>query len=226
MQCSNGHIACASCCQKLNNVCASCSKPTGKIRCLAIENVIDSLHMCCKYAEYGCSQMLKFTKKKAHETSCPYIPYTCPVLGCSFSAAATSFPNHFYGIHQTRTVDFQYDVWFTIVLNPSDQHVVLRAVDMLFLLHYDLNHALGNIVYVTFFGGIHREEFFSYHLEVKSGQTRLTMETTPRSILQDDKHSTNFVLIPRPLNAPQGPAQIELSFHQPGEAISGLQINK
>jgi hypothetical protein len=52
------------------------------------------------------------------------------------------------------------------------------------------------------------------------------METIPRSILQDDKHSTNFVLIPRPLNAPQGPAQIELSFHQPGEAISGLQINK
>jgi len=154
MQCANGHIACARFCQKLKNVCASCSKPTGKIRCLAIENVINSLHMCCKYVEYGCSHMLKFTKKKAHETSCPYIPYTCLVLDCSFSAAATSFPNHFYCIHQTQTVDFQYDVWFTIVLNPNDQHVVLRAVDM-FLLHYDLNHALGNIVYVTFFGGIH-----------------------------------------------------------------------
>jgi hypothetical protein len=133
--------------------------------------------------------------------SCPYIPCTCPVLNCSFSAASTSFPNHFYGIHQTRTVDFQYDVWFTIVLNPNDQHVVLRAVDMLFLLHHDLNQALRNIVYVTFFGGIHWEEFFSYHLEVKSGQTSLTMETIPPSIQQDDKHSTNFVFIPRPLNA-------------------------
>jgi hypothetical protein len=96
-------------------------------------------------------------KKKARETSCPYIPYTCLVLDCSFLTATTSFPNHFYGIHQTRTMDFQYDVWLTIVLNPNDQHVVLRAVDMLFLLHYDLNHVLGNIVYVTFFGGIHWE---------------------------------------------------------------------
>ncbi len=104
--------------------------------------------------------------------------------------------------------------------------MVLRDVEMLFLLHYDLNHALGNIIYVTFFGGVHRKEFFSYHLEAKSGQTSLTMETIPHSILQDDKHSTNFVLIPRPLNVLQGPTQIELSFHQPGEAISGLQINK
>jgi hypothetical protein len=140
------------------------------------------------------------------------------MLGCSFLAGAISFPNHFYGIHQIRIVDLQYDVWFTIMLNPNDQHVVLKVADMLFLFHYYLNHALGNIVYVTFFGGI--------HLEVKYGQTSLTMETIPPSILQDDKHSTNFVLILRPLNAPQGPAQIELSFHQLGEAISGLQINK
>jgi hypothetical protein len=52
------------------------------------------------------------------------------------------------------------------------------------------------------------------------------METVPPSFLQDDKHSTNFVLIPRPLNAPQGPTQIELSFHQLGEAIFSLQIDK
>jgi hypothetical protein len=148
------------------------------------------------------------------------------MLDCSFSIGATSFPNHFYGIHQTQTVDFQYDVCFTIVLNPNDQHVVLRVASMLFLLRYDLNHVLGNIVYVIFFGGIHRKEFFSYHLEVKSGQTSLTMETIPPSILQDDKHSTNFVLIPKPLNIPQGPTQIEFSFHQPSEAIFGLQINK
>jgi hypothetical protein len=51
MQCVNGHIACASYCQKLKNVYASCSKPMGKIKCLAIENVIDSLHMCCEYAK-------------------------------------------------------------------------------------------------------------------------------------------------------------------------------
>jgi hypothetical protein len=30
-------------------------------------------------------------KKKAHETSCPYIPCTCSVLNCSFSAASTIF---------------------------------------------------------------------------------------------------------------------------------------
>jgi hypothetical protein len=102
-------------------------------------------------------------------------------------------------------MDFQYDVWFTIVLNPNDQHVVLRGADMLFLLRYDLSHVLGNIVYVTFFGRIHQKEFFSYHLDMKYGQTSLTMETIPPSILQDDKHSTNFVLIPKPFEQPSRP---------------------
>lgn len=180
--------------------------------------------MSCRYADYGCQKMLKFTKKKGHETTCPYTPFKCPVQGCPFSGAAKSFPDHFSEAHQTRTIDFQYDIWFTVVLNPTDQNVLLKADDMLFILHYE-KEALGNIAYVTFFGAPHREEFFSYHLEVKSGRTRLTMESVPRSILQDDKRSTNFVLIPRPLHAPEGPVQIELSFHHPGEAISGLQIN-
>lgn len=223
-QCSNGHIACSSCCQKLNNICASCSKPTGKIRCLAIEKLIESLHMSCRYVEYGCEKMLKFTKKRGHETSCPYTPFKCPISQCSFSGATKSFPNHFLECHQTRTLHFQYDVWFTVVLNPTDLHVLLKAENMVFLLHYE-KEALGNIVYVTFFGAPHREEFFSYHLAVKSGQTRLTMESVPRSILQEDKRSTNFVFIPRPLNVFEGLVQIELSFHHPGEAISELQIN-
>lgn len=229
-QCSNGHIACSSCCQKLSNICASCSKATGKIRCLAIEKLIDSLHMSCRYAEYGCHKMLKFTKKRSHETSCPYTPFKCPFShqaaadSCSFSGAANAFPDHFLESHQTRTLEFQYDVWFTVVLNPTDLHVLLKADNMVFLLHHE-KEALGDIVYVTFFGAPHREEFFSYHLGVKAGQTRLTMESVPRSILHEDKRSTNFVFIPRLLNVPEALVQIELSFHHPGEAISGLQIN-
>jgi hypothetical protein len=223
-QCSNGHIACSSCCQKLSNLCASCSKPTGKIRCLAIEKLIESLHMGCRYAEFGCRKMLKFAKKRGHETACAYAPFQCPVAECAFCGAAESFPDHFSAAHQTRTLDFQYDAWFTVVLNPADLHVVLKAENMVFLLHHE-KEPLGDVVYVTFFGAPHREEFFSFHLAAKSGQTRLTMESVPRSILQEEQRATNFVLIPRPLNAPEGLVQIELSFHHPGEAISGLQIN-
>lgn len=180
--------------------------------------------MSCRNAEFGCRKMLKFTKRKGHELFCPCTPFDCPVSDCPFSGAATSFPDHFSESHQIRTLNFQYDVWFTAVLNPTDLHLLLKADNMVFLLHYE-KEDLGNLVFVTLFGAPQREEFFSYHLAVKYGQTRLTMESVPRSILRADKRSTNFIFIPRPLNIPEGLLQIEISFHHPGEDISGLQIS-
>ncbi|KAH9306535.1 hypothetical protein KI387_010939, partial [Taxus chinensis] len=67
-QCSNGHIACSRCCDRLYNKCHSCTKPIGKIRCLAIEKVIESVKVSCKYAYNGCAEMVKFSKRPDHES--------------------------------------------------------------------------------------------------------------------------------------------------------------
>ncbi|KAG6551431.1 hypothetical protein Mapa_007077 [Marchantia paleacea] len=219
-QCTNGHIACTECCVKMSGICPSCSKPVGKIRCLAIEKLIESLQMSCKHAEYGCTKVISFTKKKNHEISCPCAPFTCPVASCGFSNLVETFPLHFQEVHQVRTQEFSYGGWFTVMLAPSDINVLLKADDMLFLLHCEKS-TLGNIVYVTLFGATLQEDQYSYHLEVKNGKKRLSMEGIPRSILgEDSKHVNDFLLIPsRTYGLGDGRVQLELSFHQSGEAL-------
>ncbi|GAB2288885.1 hypothetical protein Dimus_023192 [Dionaea muscipula] len=59
-QCVDGHIACSSCCGKLENKCPSCRKEIGRIRCRAIEKVIDSVKINCCYADYGCKALVSW----------------------------------------------------------------------------------------------------------------------------------------------------------------------
>ncbi|KAL3693593.1 hypothetical protein R1sor_007244 [Riccia sorocarpa] len=217
-QCSNGHIACSECCVKLSGICPSCSKPVGKIRCLAIEKLIESLQMSCKHAEYGCTRMISFTKKKSHELACTFAPFSCPVPSCDFSNLVANFPRHFQDVHQVRTLDLQYDSWFTVMLAPSDTYVLLKAGAILFLMHYERS-SLGNLVYVTFFGGQTHVDQYSFHLEVKKGKKRLSIEGVPRSILdQESKQSSDFLLIPmKTYELADGRIQLEVSFRRSGE---------
>ncbi|KAL2634585.1 hypothetical protein R1flu_006064 [Riccia fluitans] len=217
-QCSNGHIACSECCVKLSGICPSCSKPVGKIRCLAIEKLIESLQLSCKHAEYGCTRMISFTKKRSHESACTFAPVSCPVPSCIFSNLVANFPRHFQDMHQVRTLDFQYDSWFTVMLVPSDAYVLLKAEDMLFLMHYERS-TLGNIVYISLLGAQPHVDQYSFHLEVKKGKKRLSMEGVPRSILdQESKQCTDFLLIPmRIYELVDGKIQLEVSFRRSGD---------
>lgn len=105
-----------------------------------------------RYVEYVCQKTRKFTKK-GHGTPCP----VSEVSGTAkpFRTTARS--------RTRRALDFQYDVWFTVILNLTDPHVLLKAGNMVFLLHEE-KEALGNLVYLF--------DVLFYHLVVKSGQTR------------------------------------------------------
>jgi hypothetical protein len=80
IQCENGHTACSACCQKITNGCPSCSRPIGRIRCIAIEKVIESLHVECEHAHHGCKAMLKCSERAEHENNlCEFRPIQCPL---------------------------------------------------------------------------------------------------------------------------------------------------
>ncbi len=196
-QCVNGHIACPSCCQKLSNVCPSCQKPVGIIRCLGLEKLIESLHITCKYAEYGCLQMPKFSLKKDHEVACKHMPFTCLTGGgCAFVGQTDAFPEHFRDNHGFRTLKLDYDAWLTVTLFPkNDSFVLLKTEDELFVLCNDVQ-PLGSALHVMFFGDVAREDDFEYELSVDKGKTKLKFAATARSVLQTDKLGSGFLVVP------------------------------
>lgn len=152
MQCKNGHIICALCCEKLKQGCPSCSKPTGRIRNIAIEKILESLEVSCKHAAHGCQEVLKFTKQRDHEEHlCKYRSYLCPIPHCQHKCPKGEMPLHFEQEHRARTVMVGEGVQTRVTMTPSDQYVVLQDGKKLFLVHHECWGSLGNIFFCSSF---------------------------------------------------------------------------
>jgi len=210
-QCSNGHIACSSCCVRMDNRCHSCLNPIGMIRCLAIEKLIESMKVGCIYAHNGCREFVRYSQIAAHQSKCIYVPYSCSVSGCSFSGPSTQFSDHFESVHGASILKFIYEAWFTVSLATDEQFCILEGEDMVFLLQNKMK-LLGNIVYATSIGPVFSEEHYSYQVEIKKGRRRLTMESVPRSITAIDDIPRDFLLIPVETYEVDGHLTFELSF--------------
>ena len=125
IQCNNGHTACARCHKKLTKgLCPSCLLPIGGNRCTAIEKIIDSLRVPCKYAEYGCEKMLQYSMRKrdGHEDMCKFLPYGCPVAGCNHEGPKSSLPDHFSNRHNSELIyyDKSEDVKISFTISTDD----------------------------------------------------------------------------------------------------------
>lgn len=214
-QCSNGHIACSSCCVLMDNRCHSCLNPIGKIRCLAIEKLIESMKVGCTYAHNGCKEMVRYSQITAHQSKCIYAPYSCSVSGCSFFGPSTQFSYHFKSVHGACIMQFRYETWFTVSLVTDDQFCILEGEDMVYLLQNKMKH-LGNMVYATCIGPASSEEHYSYQIEIKKGRRRLTMESVPRSIAGIDEIPQDFLFIPVETYEEDGHLIFELSFRHVG----------
>lgn len=210
-QCTNGHIACSSCCFRMDNRCHSCLNPIGKIRCLAMEKLIESMKVGCIYAHNGCRELVRYSQVTAHQSKCIYAPYLCSVSGCSFIGPSTRFSDHFISAHGACIRQFRYEAWFTVLLATDEQFCILECEDMVFLLQNKMK-LLGNMVYITCIGPASSEEQYSYQIEIKKGRRRLTMESVPRSIVGIDEIPQDFLLIPVETYEEDGHLKFELSF--------------
>ncbi|PON58507.1 E3 ubiquitin-protein ligase SIN-like [Trema orientale] len=213
-QCENGHIACSSCCTKINHKCPSCSWPIGYNRCRAIEKVLESVKIACQNANYGCKETVTFSKKKDHEKICTYSACSCPLRTCDFVSSSKQLYLHFRSVHMHSALDFEYNSNFSVTLKDSDDFLVLqeRYDDVLFILNSN-NETFGNTVWVSCIWPCTYKGFF-YDLLAKTDENTLRLQSftncTPDRV--DIRPSTGFLLIPKDLFGSCGELKLDLSI--------------
>ncbi|XP_011623718.1 E3 ubiquitin-protein ligase SINA-like 10 [Amborella trichopoda] len=208
-QCENGHIACSPCRHKLQNSCHSCFKPINN-RCLAIEKVIDSMKILCKYACYGCTEMISFSHRNVHEENCPHLPYSCPVANCVFRGSSLHLSFHFNGEHKASARFFRYGEWFTLLLDKEEPIYVLNGENGLLFILDNRVECVGNVFSVMGFGPSSLEEEYGYGLTVRSGRRCLKLESFPRSERQRDNGLMDFLVIPLEAYCNKGQLKLEV----------------
>ncbi len=75
--CANGHSVCGSCYPKINQKCPSCRTALTGARNQALENIVRSTVLPCRYAEYGCDFKGKGEARAAHKAKCIFQPVKC-----------------------------------------------------------------------------------------------------------------------------------------------------
>ncbi|KAG6509021.1 E3 ubiquitin-protein ligase SINAT5-like [Zingiber officinale] len=192
-QCPSGHTLCFSCKNKVNNKCPICRKEIGHIRCLALEKLATSLHLCCSYHCLGCKEMLPYYSKLQHETQCIYRPYTCPHPGsdCPFTGDIRELLSH---LRQCHKLDLQVGSTFhhryvkqdpRSVDNCSWTLTLFNCFDRYFCLHFEA-FVLGcepvYMAFIRFLGEESEARKFNYCLEVGGHGRKMKWQGVPRSI--------------------------------------------
>lgn len=211
MQCEKGHIACLAC-----NGGGSRS-----IRCIAIETILKSLEVSCKYAQYGCKQMLgSLYIIRAHESYCKYKPFPCPVPECIFKGSRETLPKHLTVEHHVRTVAYNGISAAGFTMEPSDR-IVMVTVDKragggdMHLVHREVHQVLGEVFFCTTFHGELWDRKLTYNLKVQfkstSSRPTLSLKSAPTQNLRDKEYwEKDFLLLPVKSMLPA--EQVEVHF--------------
>nr|BAA85460.1 ORF-b [Brassica rapa] len=72
--------------------------PIGDIRCRAMEMVIESSAVPCRYAMYGCKETTLYGDQ-AHEKVCLYTRCQCPVTNCNYAGGYKEVEAHARLLH-------------------------------------------------------------------------------------------------------------------------------
>lgn len=205
-QCENGHIACASCSKLTKSVCPSCKRPTGSIRCLALEKLIESLKVKCKFAAVGCSEMVRFSEKGDHERICSFAPLSCPFPECSnFHAKYELLQEHVKSAHPENwdVLPDHGDVKF--LMRPTDTfHLIFDS--RAYILVHRRTSIVGDMCYLTL-AKILSTRYSTpceYRMEIKTvstngdGESESTFKVKAQCCVEDSKATPRdgFVVVP------------------------------
>lgn len=211
-QCENGHVACSFCCCKLKNKCPSCSWPIGYNRCRAIEKVLEAVRMACPNTSYGCRELVKYSEKKIHESTCIHSPCSCPHPGCNVISSAGILYQHFRSKHLNCAVSFNYNRTFSVTLDANEKFQVLQEQDegVIFLLNNSCE-LLGNVLTVSCIWHCVFDGFF-YDILVKTegNSIRLQSFTECTKNRVNSIPATGFLLVPRNFRNSSSVLKLEL----------------
>jgi hypothetical protein len=121
-QCRNGHSLCINCldtCIRQRTPCPQCRCQFGheKIRNISFESLLGELDITvpCRYNEYGCEQLIKYSKVHEHWRVCNYRPANCFFHGCAFTAKNNvSYVEHLCSVHETIPTDLPDSEYFPL----------------------------------------------------------------------------------------------------------------
>ncbi|KAK4270778.1 hypothetical protein QN277_019548 [Acacia crassicarpa] len=216
-QCKNGHIACSTCCVRIAHKCYSCREPISHIRCRAIEKVIGSIKLSCRYARHGCIEKITHFNKSIHEKGCIYTPCWCPIDGCQFTAPSKKLPQHINHEHQGSVVNFHYDSLLHLKLGLNQKIVVLKELtdSNLFVIRNGQEQHMGNMFNVFHIGPESSAEMYEYELFARSQGCSLKLESFVNHTLGNNfPATTKFLLVPTDFLGPSPALEIEIRIYK------------
>ncbi|KAF0918373.1 hypothetical protein E2562_023535 [Oryza meyeriana var. granulata] len=93
-QCIRGHITCSTCIAEMGQDCQWCHAPETTMRCRVMEHFLAGLSVPCSFNHKGCTAMVPYGERKAHEATCVHSPCYCPIRGCSSPYSGVSLLDH------------------------------------------------------------------------------------------------------------------------------------
>ncbi|KAG0564419.1 hypothetical protein KC19_8G108600 [Ceratodon purpureus] len=207
-QCENGHIACGPCCEKLTKGCPSCSQPTGRIRCLAVEKIIESLQVACKHAHHGCKEMLRYNKKderdEHEQEECKYKPVPCYIPCCMHEGPKFTLPDHLAKDHKVGKMQLDPVTGSVNFIMSGSNYFMMVAFDDedsidggLLLVHRESKSFLGDAFYCTTISG--PSKVYNLRVKCRAGSSLYILETTAPDIAKNVPKfsvSKEYLLIP------------------------------
>ncbi|KAH7533877.1 hypothetical protein FEM48_Zijuj04G0178300 [Ziziphus jujuba var. spinosa] len=211
--CENGHVACSSCCGKIEHKCPSCSWPIGYNRCRAIEKVLEAVRISCSNTKYGCKELVRYSDKKSHESTCIHSPCSCPHPGCNVVSSAGNLYQHFRCKHLDCAVRFQYNRTFNVALDANERFQILQEQDegVIFLLN-NSSELLGNLLTVSCIWHRSFSGFF-YDIVAKSQGNSLRLQSFTECTKRRSNSilvTTGFLLVPQNFRNSSNELKLEL----------------
>ncbi|XP_037417315.1 E3 ubiquitin-protein ligase SINA-like 11 [Triticum dicoccoides] len=145
-QCVMGHIICSSCYGNLLNKdkCHVCSITGGYNRCIAVEQILESVRAPCSNNKYGCTVKMHYHELKDHEKSCPRAPCFCPEAGCGFAGSTGVLLRHFTDDHGWPSTEFKFGRDSVLQIQEGMHVLHSREGGRLFLVKFTPVPPFGN----------------------------------------------------------------------------------
>ena len=114
VQCTNGHLICSSCDQKLKKsaatpkACPVCKTQTSVFsRNLAVERLLRQTSFPCKNHWMGCKDVFRHDTLSSHQENCEYMCHKCPVVvskagRCGWYGPVNAIAGHIQEVHQQK----------------------------------------------------------------------------------------------------------------------------
>ncbi|XP_050207641.1 putative E3 ubiquitin-protein ligase SINA-like 6 [Mercurialis annua] len=192
--CENGHTTCSSCTNRLEK-CPYCELPIGVMRNFALEKLIESVKVYCRYKGNGCTEIMSHDNKIQHEIICSFVDCSCPISNCNVIGSSDSIYAHCKMVHNNYVTNFgsTFGVSFNL---KSESFVVLQEnnTNAVFILN-NLAKSFGNVLSLCRIGPSSSSRC-KYEIEIRVGQSSMKFETSADNIQSVESYNGSTFGLP------------------------------